>query len=162
MGRPGNEANGTVDQTVHITVISQNTPMSYELSDAHALWYSFGCENLMTNRLGLGSTTLHYLAIRQAMVSVHRPVHWKITLTYSLTLANWLLYTLENGFQGVIKRQGGPFLPRLCSSLLCSYCSEENCRNMFLLKHSYANCPSSINMQFMCMHGHIDGLPTLN
>ena len=82
VGRPGNEANGTVGQTVHVTVISQNTPMSYELSDTHALWYSFGCENLMTNRLGLGSTTVHYLAIRQAMVSVHRPVHLKITLTY--------------------------------------------------------------------------------
>ena len=25
-------------------------------------------------------------------------------------LANWLLYTLENGFWGVIERQGGPFL----------------------------------------------------
>ena len=39
----------------------------------------------MANRTGLGGTTLHYLAVWQAMVSVHRPVHLKITLTHSLT-----------------------------------------------------------------------------
>ena len=39
----------------------------------------------MANRMGLDGTTLHYLAVRKGMVSVHRPVHSKITLTYSLT-----------------------------------------------------------------------------
>ena len=39
----------------------------------------------MADRMGLDGTMLHYLAVRKAMVSVHRPVHSKITLTYSLT-----------------------------------------------------------------------------
>ena len=34
------------------------------------------------DRTGQDSTMLHYLAVQQAMVSVHRPVHSKITVTY--------------------------------------------------------------------------------
>ena len=49
----------------------------YTRSVAKALW--------LTVRTGLDSTMLHYLAVQRAMVSVHRPVHSKITLTYSLT-----------------------------------------------------------------------------
>ena len=52
---------------------------------AHALIYSFSCESFMVDRTGLDSTMLHYLAVQQAMVSIHRPAHSKITLTYSLT-----------------------------------------------------------------------------
>ena len=47
--------------------------------------YLFSYESFMADRTGLDSTMLHYLAERQAMVSVHRPIHPKITLTYSLT-----------------------------------------------------------------------------
>ena len=32
-------------------------------------------------------------------------------------------YIPEDGFEGTIKRQGGRSFPRLCSSLLCAYCS---------------------------------------
>ena len=39
----------------------------------------------MANRTELDGTMLHYLAVQQAMVSLHRPVHSKITLTCSLT-----------------------------------------------------------------------------
>ena len=53
----------------------------------------------------LGSTTLHYLAVWQAVVSVHRPVRSKITgLPGKLAAVHpgeWL--------QGAIKHQGGPF-----------------------------------------------------
>ena len=35
-------------------------------------------------------------------------------------LANWLLYTPENGFQGTIKCQCGPFLG--FARFLCAYC----------------------------------------
>ena len=61
------------------------------------------------NRTGLDSTTLHYLAVRQAIVSVHdfSFKHHANLLTY---LADWLPYTLENGFQSDIKGQGDPFL----------------------------------------------------
>ena len=45
--------------------------------------YSFVCENFPTNRLG--STALHYLVVRLAVVNVHSLVHSKITLTYLLT-----------------------------------------------------------------------------
>ena len=52
---------------------------------AHALLFSHK-SFYMADRTGLDSTTLlHYLAIRQAMVSVNRPVHSKIMLTYMLT-----------------------------------------------------------------------------
>jgi len=44
--------------------------------------YFFSCKSFMADRTGLDSTTLHYLAVRQAMVSINRP---KITITYSLT-----------------------------------------------------------------------------
>ena len=47
--------------------------------------HSFNCDSFMADRMGLDGTMLHYLAVRKAMVSVHRPVHSKITLTYSLT-----------------------------------------------------------------------------
>ena len=54
---------------------------------AHALLtiYSFSRESFMADRTGLDSTMLHYLAEERAMVSVNRPIHSKIMLTYSLT-----------------------------------------------------------------------------
>ena len=42
-------------------------------------------------------------------------------LTY---LANWLLFTSENHFQGVIKCQGSPFLG-FTHVFFCSYCSKK-------------------------------------
>ena len=47
--------------------------------------YLFSCDSYMADRMGLDGTRLHYLAVRKAMVSIHRPVHSKITLTYLLT-----------------------------------------------------------------------------
>ena len=38
---------------------------------------SFCCESFMADRTGLDSTTLHYLAVRQALISIHVPVHSK-------------------------------------------------------------------------------------
>ena len=37
--------------------------------------YLFGCESFMADITGLGGTTLDYLAVQQAMVSIHKPVH---------------------------------------------------------------------------------------
>ena len=54
----------------------------------------------------LDRTMLHYLAVRKAMVSVHRPVHSKITLTTRLPGK----LTAVNSEEGAIKCQGGPFL----------------------------------------------------
>ena len=56
---------------------------------------------------------VHYLGVQQAMVSVHRPVHSKITVTCMLTWQTdrWrTLYTPANGFQSITLCQGGLFL----------------------------------------------------
>ena len=42
-------------------------------------------------------------------MKVHRPIHSKITLTYSLTLANRPLYTPEDGFQWGINTTMGKY-----------------------------------------------------
>ena len=46
----------------------------------HAVRTEYSCDSFMANRMGLDGTMLHYLAVRKAMVSVHKPVHSKITL----------------------------------------------------------------------------------
>ena len=43
---------------------------------------SFNCDSFYMG--DLDGTMLHYVAVRKAMVSVHRPVHSKITLTTRL------------------------------------------------------------------------------
>ena len=52
---------------------------------AHAIRTDYGCNSFMADRMGQDGTMLHYLAVRKAMVSVHKPVHSKITLTCLLT-----------------------------------------------------------------------------
>ena len=37
--------------------------------------YLFGCDGFMADIVGLGNTMLHYLAVQQAMVNIHKPVH---------------------------------------------------------------------------------------
>ena len=64
------------------------------------------------------------------MVSVHRPVHLKITVTCTLTwqTGRWqALYTPENDFQSVTKRQGGLFLSiaQAFSALIRINCQNE-------------------------------------
>ena len=56
-------------------------------------------------------TKWHYIALRQATVSVHRPIHSKILLTCS-----WQTDRCTHGFQGTIKHQGNNALlkPSLC------------------------------------------------
>ena len=71
-------------------------------------------------------------------------------------LANWPQFTSENGFQGTIKHQGGPFLGFVqdFSALIV----QSNCQNRLLLKHSYVYYRLSINY----VSEHIDDSPTLN
>ena len=118
--------------------------------------YLFSRESFMADRTGLDSTTLlHYLAVRRAMVSVNRPVHSKITLTYSLTLRTDRCKIPENGFQGIIKRQGSPFLS--LAQDFSALIVQINCQNGVLLKHSFVYCRLR-----NYGHGHIDNPPTLN
>ena len=126
-----------------------------ELAHALLTWiYSFSRESFyMADRTELDSTTVHYLAVRLAMVSIHRPVHWKITLTYSPTwqtgccTRKWLLRRY--------KMPRWPF-SKLCSSLLCAYCLNK-LPERGPTKHGFVNCR-------LCNYGrgHIDDPPTLN
>ena len=100
---------------------------------AHAVWTEYSCDSFMADRMGLDSTMLHYLAVRKAMVSLHRPVHSKITLTYSLTWQTDCCTPRRMAFKVLLNAKAAPF-PRLCSSFLCAYCSK-NCQNGLLLKN---------------------------
>ena len=52
---------------------------------AHAVRTEDSRDSFMVDRMGLDGTMLHYLAVQKATVSLHKPVHSKITLTYWLT-----------------------------------------------------------------------------
>ena len=106
------------------------------------LRYLFSRESFyMADRTGLDRTTLHYLAVQQAMVSVHWPVRLNITVTYAPTWQTdcWrALYILEKGFWSVTKRQGGLFLSfvQTFSALIVWI----NCQNGVTLKHGLVYC----------------------
>ena len=102
--------------------------------------YLFSCESLITaDRTGLDVTTLPYLAVRKAMVSVHRPHTFENHTNFHTCLSDKLTqYNLENGFQGAIgKRQGSPFLG--FAETICALVWN-NCRNRLLLQHGYVYC----------------------
>ena len=90
-------------------------------------------------------TRQHYVTLGRwrAMVSVHRPVHLKIMLTYSLT------------WQGVRKCQGSPFLS--FAQGFSALIFQINCQNKVSLKHGFVYCRLR-----KYGHRHIDDLPTLN
>ena len=123
------------------------------------LRYLFSRESFyMADRTGVDSTTLHYLAVQKAMVSIHWPVRLKITVTYPQTWQTdcWrALYTPKNGFRSGTKSQGGRFLSfaQTFSALIVSITYQ----NGVPLKHSFVYCRSCHNG-----HGHNDDLPTLN
>ena len=54
------------------------------------------------------------------MVSVHKPVHSKITLTYSLTWQADRCTSRRIAFKALLNAKARPF-PSLCSSFLCAY-----------------------------------------
>ena len=82
----------------------------------------------MANRTGLGGTTLQYLAVRKAMVSIHRPIHLKITLPYLLT---WQTHRCTPWRMAFKVHQGNPFL----GFIVC-----KNCQSGLLLQHNYVYC----------------------
>ena len=79
---------------------------------------------LLVQLRGLDSTTLHYLAVRETMASVHRPVHSKITLTYSP--GKLTAFHPVNGFQGANKHQSCCFLG---FAQVFSVYVKKNCQN---------------------------------
>ena len=58
------------------------------------------------------------------MVSVHKPVHSKITLTYSLTWQADRCTSWRMAFKALLNVKARPF-PSLCLSFLCTYCSKK-------------------------------------
>ena len=123
---------------------------------AHAVRTEYSCDSFMADRMGLDGTMLHYLAVRKAMVNVHKPVHSKITLTYSLTWQADHCTSRRMAFKALLNAKARPF-PSL-SSFLRAYCSKKNCQNGLLLKNSYVYSRLSINY----VRGHINAPPTLN
>ena len=121
---------------------------------AHTVRTEYSCDSFMADRMGLDGTILHYLAVRKAMVSVHKPVHLKITLTYSLT---WQADRCALPGEWLSRPRRGPFLAfaQVFSALIVR---KKNCQNGLLLKNSYVYCRLSIN--YVC--GHIDDPPTRN
>ena len=91
---------------------------------AHAERAEYSCDSFMADRMGLYGTMLHYLAVQKAMVSVHKPVHSKITLTYSLTWQADRCTSRRMAFKALLNAKAWPF-PSLCSSFLCAYCSKK-------------------------------------
>ena len=90
---------------------------------AHAVRTEYSCDSFMADRMGLDGTMLHYLAVRKAMVNVHKPVHSKITLTYSLTWQADRCTSRRMAFKVLLNAKARPF-PSL-SSFLRAYCSKK-------------------------------------
>ena len=91
---------------------------------AHAVQTECSCDIFMADRMGLDGTMLHYLAVQKAMVSIHKPVHSKITLTYSLTWQADRFTSWRMAFKALLNTKAQPF-PSLCLSFLCTYCSKK-------------------------------------
>ena len=123
---------------------------------AHALLtiYSFSGESFMADRTGLDSTvTLPGSTASYGERKQTRTFENHANLLAYLT--NWPLYTPENGFRDVIKRQGGPFLSfaQAFSALIVRI----NCQNGVPVKHGFVYCRLRNYGR-----GHIDDPPTLN
>ena len=88
---------------------------------AHTAQTQYNCDSFMDNRMELDGTTLHYLAVRKTMVSVHKPVH---SQTYSLTWQADRCTSRRMAFRALLNAKARPF-PSLCSSFLCAYCSKK-------------------------------------
>ena len=123
---------------------------------AHAVRAEYSCDRFMADRMGLDGTMLHYLAVRNAIVSVHKPVNSKITLTYLLTWQADRCTSRRMPFKALYAK-ARPF-PSLGSSFLCAYCLKK-CQNGVLLKNSYVY---SVLSSISYVRGHIDDPPTLN
>ena len=91
---------------------------------AHAVRTEYSCDSFMADRMGLDGTMLHYLAVRKAMVSIHKPVHSKITLSYSLTWQADRCTSRIMAFKALLNAKVQAF-PSLCSSFLWAYCSKK-------------------------------------
>ena len=107
---------------------------------AHAVRTEYSCDSFMADRMGLDGTMLHYLAVRKAVVSVHKPVHSKITLNYSLTWRADRCTSRRMAFKALLKAKARLFLAfaQVFSALIVK-------KNGLLLKHSYVYCRLSIN-----------------
>ena len=106
---------------------------------AHTVRTEYSCDSFMADRMGLDGTMLHYLAVRKAMVSVHKPVHSKITLTYSLTWQAGRCVSRRMAFKALLNAKARPF-PSLCSSFLCAYCSKKLPERAPTTKQLYVYC----------------------
>ena len=94
-----------------------NSPMLYGQIQ------SFSCNSFyMVDRMGLGGTMLHYLTLWKALVSIHRPVHSKITLTYLPTWQTDHYSHRRLAFKVLLNTMAA--LSQALLKFLCTYCSK--------------------------------------
>ena len=105
---------------------------------AHVVRTEYSCDSFMADRMGLDGTMLHYLGVRKAMVSVHKPVHSKITLTYSLTWQADRCTSRRMAFKTLLNAGGSPFLA--FAQVFSVLIFEKNCQNGLLLILKTAMC----------------------
>ena len=91
----------------------------------------------MADRMGLDGTMLHYLAVRKAtcIVSIHRPVHSKIMLTYSLTWQTNCCTPRRMTFKALLNANTALSYTQVFSALIV----RKNCQNG-KKKPSYMYC----------------------
>ena len=95
-------------------------------------WKLYGWQN---------GTRQHYITLPGSAMSYVEHIQTRTFENHANVFAyltNWPLYTLQNGFRGVIKHQGGPFLSfSQASSVLIV---RINCQNGVPLKKSFEYC----------------------
>ena len=123
-----------------------NLPMLYWQNTHVQSWKLYGWQN---------GTRQHYITLPGSTARCGERTQTRTFENHTNLLAyltNWALYTPGNGFRGVMKLQGSPFLTfaQAFSALIVQ-------RNGVPVKHDYMYCR-------LCHygHGHIDDPPTLN
>ena len=91
------------------------------------LWYLFSCESFYSRQSG---TRQHYTLLPGSTASYGERTQTGTFENHLVTyLANWPLYTLQRmGFNVLISAKAACPSPKLCSSLLCTYCLRKTTR----------------------------------
>ena len=110
---------------------------------------SFSCDSFYM--ADLDDTMLHYLAVQKAIVGVHRPVHSKVTLTYSLTWHTDHCSPWRMAFKSLSNAKA---LLKLSLHLLFEKTAKSGCQDGLLLKHSYVHTFYGIWLPFVGLHRH--------
>ena len=119
------------------------------LSTLYGQIQSFSCDSFYM--ADLDDIMLHYLAVLKAMVGIHRPVHSKVTLTYSLTWHTDRCSPWRMALKSLLNAKA---LLKFSLHLLFDKTAKSGCQDRLLLKHSYVHIFYGIRLPFFALHGH--------